>query len=914
MSPSPTSRTRIVIVLLLALGGAAAAFPFWQRASVTGGHRAAAQRRLGRATLAVVAPRFVEQALLERLQAAPDIGTAFRDAAPLIAVDGIVASDDGAALVPRVAVYGVDDRFWRLHGIAGVSGPSNDDLVASPALVDALRVSAGSTVTLTIAHGEDAPRGTLHGRRDDVGRTLRLRLAVLPGLTPSSLAAPPEASRAVAESLSPLAATEEVPVAFVPLALLQAEPEWRGRVNAIVLSADPATDRRINTATVEAAVARHATLADYGLSLRIDEATRSVVLDSRTGLLDDHMVDAATRAALDIGGLPTPISTILVNTIRNGNRSVPYSFVTSIELQAIAPQVHAEELDRPPIVLNDWAARALGASVGDVLSLEFPVWQGAGRLTTESAPFQVAGVLPMAGSALQPALTPAIPGITGRATMRDWTPRVPFDASRVQPEDEAYWTRYGTTPKAFVPPQVARALWRTELGSASAVLIAPADGAALPDARRALDNRLRERVAPALVGIAVRDVAADARTLADASGREISALAWTVAPFVLACLLAATIRCAAARITPSEAMSLALAGTFVGLVASPMLTALGQLLHARAAGPAGAAVGFTASIVTATTPLLVSLVTGSAAALLLRWIPARLTRQAARGAVVTVVALTVCAAVLVLWTTRSGNPANDGLKRTPSGGYPLFVRTTLPVLIDPTTPEGVAALGLSSLPDVDVMAFRTHDSSRATLQHPVGPPGLRLAAVGQAFIDEGRFTFTASLDRTDEERANPWLLLRREQRDRSDSAEPIGPIVPAITSARTLSTLQRHLGDDLTVSVSGRTLRFRIVATLEDALFDGALLMPDAAFMAWFPDAAGYHWLAVDAPRDRIADVRAALASALSRLGGTIVDGDAAARAFDRRATTGVWFACALFASACLTALSTLPASRSLRP
>jgi hypothetical protein len=138
--------------------------------------------------------------------------------------------------------------------------------------------------------------------------------------------------------------------------------------------------------------------------------------------------------------------------------------------------------------------------------------------------------------------------------------------------------------------------------------------------------------------------------------------------------------------------------------------------------------------------------------------------------------------------------------------------------------------------------------------------------------------------------------------------------VPVVTSARTLSSLQRRLGDDLSVTIAGRTVRFRMVAVLEDALFDGALLMADASFMTWFPAAAGYHWLAIDAPRDQVADVRAALAGSVDRLGGSIDDAVNAARTFDRRAAAGASFAYALLATACLLAILTLPAAGSLRP
>lgn len=901
MFPSPASRTRVRIILILALGVATAALPFWLRASIAGGHEAGARQRRGRAAMSVTAPRFVEHTLVDRLRAAPDVGSAFEDAAALIAVDGVAASTDGSVQVPRVAVYGVDDRFWRLHRVAGIAGPSGDDLLANDALRTALGLAPGSPVTVAIERGEDAPRGTVHGRRDADERAITLRLS------PASLG---DASR-----LSPLASDDNRPAAFVPLARLQEDPEWHDRVNAILLSTGPDDNPRVNGATIETAVAHHATLADYGLRLRIVNGLDAILLESRTGLLADAVVDAATRTALDVGGLPSPVMTTLVQSMRHGDRSVPLSFVTSIELQMVAPDVHAEELDRPPIVLNDWTARQLGAVAGDVVSLDVPVWHDAGRLTTESAPFQVAGILPMASPALQPVLTPALPGITGRPALRDWTPRVPVDLSRVRPVDEEYWTQFGATPKAFVPPQVARALWRTGHGSASAVFITPAQGVTLAETARQFDDRLRERIAPSITGLVVRDLAADARLRSEAAGRRVSRWAWWVVPFVLAAVLAALIWCAAAPITRGQARGVAASGALAGLLASPLAAALCQLAWSGTVGDPEIPGRFAVSLADATTPLLVSVVTGLGAALLLTWTPSRLSRHGARASAVGVVALAVLAAAVMAWMSPRAYRADHAAVRSPSGGYTWFVRTTFPLMLDPSTAEGQAALGLSGMADVRVTPFRVLDGANAIRQHPIGPSGLRVAAVTQTFIDEGRFAFLASLDRTDEERANPWLLLRREQRDRSGSAdESATPIVPVITSARTLAALQRDIGDDLALSVAGRAVRFRVVATLDDAVFDDALVMADGPFLSWFPDATGYHWLAVEALRDRADNVRAAVVTALATRGGSVEDaGDAARRSGDR-AAAGLRIANALFAAAGLLALSALRSARWLRP
>src|SRR4029453_1232231 len=88
---------------------------------------------------------------------------------------------------------------------------------------------------------------------------------------------------------------------------------------------------------LRSALQRHLTLADRGLTLRSDAAAAGFVLESVTGLVDDARADGATRAAIDIGALPTEVMTTVVRAISSATRAIPYAFVSAIDLQTIAP-------------------------------------------------------------------------------------------------------------------------------------------------------------------------------------------------------------------------------------------------------------------------------------------------------------------------------------------------------------------------------------------------------------------------------------------------------------------------------------------------------------------------------------------------------------------------------------------------
>ena len=82
----------------------------------------------------------------------------------------------------------------------------------------------------------------------------------------------------------------------------------------------------------------------------------------------------------------------------------------------------------------------------------------------------------------------------------------------------------------------------------------------------------------------------------------------------------------------------------------------------------------------------------------------------------------------------------------------------------------------------------------------------------------------ASLDRSDDERANPWLLLER-------AAAPTGAI--PVDRRRQLDDLRpaQAVGDDIVITRNGRRIRLRLVAALADSVLQGELIMSEANFL-----------------------------------------------------------------------------------
>ena len=170
----------------------------------------------------------------------------------------------------------------------------------------------------------------------------------------------------------------------------------------------------------------------------------------------------------------------------------------------------------PPIALNDWAARDLGAKPGDLITLEYYVWKEEGRLATETAKFTLASIVPLKGAGDRD-LAPEYPGMTDSESLHDWDPPFPVDLRRVRPRDEDYWKTYKTTPKAFIPLETGQQLWGSRFGKITSIRLTPPAGTDIAAARDAFEKRLRETVDPLQSGLALLPVRAQGLSAAQGS-------------------------------------------------------------------------------------------------------------------------------------------------------------------------------------------------------------------------------------------------------------------------------------------------------------------------------------------------------------------------------------------------------------
>src|SRR5258706_4345375 len=251
--------------------------------------------RLGKTEYVISSPGFF------RDQLAGDVGL---DAAcPMIALTGVVTHQASGRRAYGVQIYGVDERFWKFHGVAGGELP-----LISPGLAQELASQPGDALLARVEKPSAIPRESLHGRKEDVGRTIRLashRVLAAKELGEFSLRPQQGPVRAI----------------FLPLARLQRDLEQPGAANTLLLNA--ARPRPV----LEELLRERFALDDLGIRLRVLEEQDCLVLETTGAVVSDSLARAATSAAARMNMRTQPVLTYLANTIRSGDHEIPYSLV-----------------------------------------------------------------------------------------------------------------------------------------------------------------------------------------------------------------------------------------------------------------------------------------------------------------------------------------------------------------------------------------------------------------------------------------------------------------------------------------------------------------------------------------------------------------------------------------------------------
>ncbi len=499
----------LAVALGVAVGTAVLAGALIVGDSVRGSLRDLTLDRLGKIDDALVGERFFREDLAGDLAASEQFSPAFDKAAPAILLRGAVEAAESHARASAVNLIAADERFWSLYATPEIL-PGPRDVLINESLAHEIGAKPGDAVLLRFQTDTLVPSESVMGRKSDNVRVLRMTVAAI------------LANSGVGRfGLSP---SQQLPFnAFVSLPALQRALEQSGRANALFVSENAANGqpRASNNAPTALAAMLHEKLqlADLNLELRPLAGPQQLALQSDRVVLEQSTPAAAERAARQQGMSVVPVLTYLANSIEierpAGPRSIPYSTVTAFDFAdpSVAAALHLGNgqpatLSGDGILLNEWAARDLGAKPGDTVKLTYYVVGPQGALDTASHDFQLQGVVKLDGLAIDRDLAPEMKGMTDSQRMGDWDPPFPVDLSKVRPVDEDYWDHYRTAPKAFVALETAKTLWTSRFGQLTSLRIVPKAGQSLDQAAAAFGPALLAELDPAGYGLSFRPVKA----------------------------------------------------------------------------------------------------------------------------------------------------------------------------------------------------------------------------------------------------------------------------------------------------------------------------------------------------------------------------------------------------------------------
>ena len=413
--------------------------------------------RIGRAQFALSAQdRFIGSKLADRM--ASGIGAR---AAPLLLLEGSIATTDESARVNRVQILGVDERFWQLSPSGQPRPLSREDgLFVNRPLAALLDRSKGETVLVRLEKpgllSKDAP---LSAQRNSI---VAIR-ATMEGIIED-------------EDFGRFStgANQRPPFnVYLPLTLLQSRLGVEGKINHILASR---SEEALNADEFRRAIQASWKIEDLGLRIVEVDRQRAWALRSDRLFLDAEFVepfqDNAPPSSTDndrpeARPAPQGVLTYFVDEIRYGESAAPYAIVT-----AVAPRPHGIlpfDLGDEEIVINQWLQDDLRISIGDSLEVSYRVVGNDQRLVRRSEIFILRGVIPMNDPRLLPGWMPDFPGISGAQSCRQWETGLPIDLGLIRPQDEEYWENYRGTPKAFITLRKGQEMWSNRWGELTGI-------------------------------------------------------------------------------------------------------------------------------------------------------------------------------------------------------------------------------------------------------------------------------------------------------------------------------------------------------------------------------------------------------------------------------------------------------------
>jgi putative ABC transport system permease protein len=330
---------------------------------------------------------------------------------------------DAGKLIP-VMVWGIDDRDI----------PAGSALI-NPALAGELSLSDGDALALRLPATGPVPSGSLFVT-DNYTTSVRLTLG----------------GRIEAEEGGNMSLKNEQTVPynlFLNRTELASILEVEGKINILLCN------RPISAADL----ADVWTPAVSGIRINRKEAFTEIVSD-RVFLQQE-----AVARICENNAAANRLFSYMANEISISGGNIPYSFVTAVD------RYNGKVLQEDGVILSDYTARRLNARLNDSVRITYYKSDDLKTLHTDTFAGRVIEILPLAAIVADKTLSADFPGLSDVERCTDWDSDLPIDMGRITQEDEDYWARYRSAPKAILPYRAVAGHWGNAYGNATAIRI-----------------------------------------------------------------------------------------------------------------------------------------------------------------------------------------------------------------------------------------------------------------------------------------------------------------------------------------------------------------------------------------------------------------------------------------------------------
>lgn len=487
-------RIHLAVALGVAAGAAVLTGALVVGDSMRGSLRDLTLQRLGRIDEVLLAHRFFRARLAQELAAQPEFSSHFTAAVPGILLQVSLENPDSEhpARAGRVNLIGCTPSFWELFPDRPAKVPEGRQIILNQALAEQLGVAVGDPVIVRLPRLTSIPADSALGRKSETIQSHRLTVSqIVPATGPGRF------------DLRP---SQQLPRnALVSLDWLADQLERPDQANLILVAGRTAATAPPLEADALLQRILKPSLADFGI--RVERTKQGYLNITSERMLLEPAAERAIRDALPEHTVQ-PALTYLANTIACGDRQIPYSTITAVNLATEPPLGPFMTPEGKPIerlafgemALNTWAAGELQAKPGDKIRVTyFEPESTEGEVREKTAEFRLAAIAELTGAAADPAFTPEVPGVTDQTAIADWDPPFPFDAKRIRKQDEEYWDTYRATPKAFVSRPTGGPLWASRFGETTSLRVVPQETrggqVGRPNEEQAVEESLRQHAA-----------------------------------------------------------------------------------------------------------------------------------------------------------------------------------------------------------------------------------------------------------------------------------------------------------------------------------------------------------------------------------------------------------------------------------